>query len=80
MGDKKEESRATREGINEALKEEFYKIHERVITTRLNIFEIDDLCDLVKTQIALAQQIVREERALSGESGYKLPPHYGVDG
>lgn len=78
MGDRKEESRATREGINEALKEEFYGIHSRMMELLPREYNAETIHSLIKSQISLAQQIIREERALSGENGYALPPYRGV--
>lgn len=75
MEDRKEEGRATREGINEALKEEFYGIHSRMMDLLPREHNAEAIHSLIKSQISLAQQIVREERALSGENGYAFPPH-----
>lgn len=62
--------------MNAALKEEFdifhNKIAENAKSRNVNVFA---LSKMVATQISLAQQIVREERALSGESSYSLSPH-----
>ena len=63
MEDKKEESRATREGIKDALEEEFYKVHERIMASEASLFEIGELCVLIKAQVYLARQIAREEKS-----------------
>ncbi len=62
--------------MNEALKKEFDMFHERIMKIA-NSAEVDCsvLGGMVKLQLSLVQQIVREERALSGESPYLLPPH-----
>ena len=62
-----------RKDINQKLKDEFDALHKIVIQKGINSSE--EVCMIVKTQIELARQIVREERALSGEAPYLLPPH-----
>lgn len=70
------ENKEIRREINKALKEEFDELHKKIIDsiTKIN-GDSDALCKMIRAQLEITQQIIREERALSGESGYLLPPH-----
>lgn len=64
-----------REEINKDLKKEFDLLHALVTKELEAATDKDCLCSLISTQLSLAAQIVRESRALSGESSYAFPPH-----
>ncbi len=70
------EEKGIRKKINDALIDEFNALHERIVN------ELEDkdsreseLCELIRTQISLSMQIIREERSLSGESAYLFQPY-----
>ncbi len=68
---------AVRSELNKSLKEEFDLIHTTIMMN-LNQgkgIEVSSCVDLLKIQISLADQIVREERSLKGEVGYAFPPY-----
>lgn len=70
-------SDALRQEVNQKLKEEFDIIHEKIMKglERGNGLNPGEYGELVKIQISLASQIVREERSLKGEGAYLLPPY-----
>ena len=60
-----------RQKIENELLEEFSTLHERILKSIKDDSSRDeDLRHLITTQMSLAAQIVREERALNGESSY----------
>lgn len=66
-----------RKDVNEKLKKEFDALHEVIVTTdwRAEKGKEDILRNLIRCQIDLTVQIVREERALHGDNTYLMPPY-----
>ncbi len=70
-------SRELRVELNQKLKKEFDALHERFMVKAKpdSIATSTELTEIARCQLEMVRQIVREERALRGESPYMLPPH-----
>ncbi len=63
-----------REDVNKKLKEEFDSLHEEIMScTEKSNAHIR--VELIKVQLSLAAQIIREERDLHGNGAYAFPPY-----
>ena len=72
--EKEKDTSAAREDVNKKLKEEFDALHEEIMHFKEK-GNMHTCAELIKVQLSLAAQIVREERALSGEGVYAFPPY-----
>lgn len=70
MNEENCEGRKLRKSINEKLEQEFDALHSRIMKDLESNNDIPNIREMIRAELDLAQQIVREERALSGESPY----------
>ena len=59
------------------LKEEFDMLHEEIVRMlkNKNNGQMNICGELIKVQLSLAAQIIREERDLNGKGAYAFPPY-----
>ena len=75
--DKEKQTSAIRTDVNKKLKEEFDMLHEEIVRMlkNKNNGQMNICGELIKVQLSLAAQIIREERDLNGKGAYAFPPY-----